>query len=165
MKCPKCGIDDKVKNGRAMGRQRYRCKGCRCNYTQSESRGKPKAMKRKALQLYLEGLGFASIGRFLGVSGVSVMRWIRSLAREVRELRSSEPIEHVPIMEVDEVWHYVKKKPKKYGSGSLMIVSEESLLIFSAEAGISSAPRSSGAELRKSLASITPPTISRPTKQ
>ena len=164
MECPHCQGDQKVKNGRVRNKQRYRCKACGCNYTQSEPRGKPKAMKRKALQLYLEGLGFASIGRFLGVSGVSVMRWMRSLAREVRELRNSEPTEVVSVIEIDEVWHYVKKKPKKHGSGSLMIATEESLLIFSAEAGTSSALKNSGIESKQSLANTTPRTTSQPTK-
>jgi hypothetical protein len=33
-------------------------------------------VKRQALQLYFEGLGFRSIGSFLGVSHVSVQKWI-----------------------------------------------------------------------------------------
>ena len=31
-KCPKCGKKEKVKNGFMKGKQRYKCKCCRCNY-------------------------------------------------------------------------------------------------------------------------------------
>ena len=37
-------------------------------------------IKRQAVELYLEGLGFRSIGRFLNVSHVAAYNWIRVLA-------------------------------------------------------------------------------------
>jgi DNA-binding NarL/FixJ family response regulator len=40
------------------------------------------SVKRQALQLYLEGLGFRSIGRFLGVSHVSVQKQKRILLKD-----------------------------------------------------------------------------------
>jgi transposase-like protein len=50
------------------------------NYSaEIKSTASPTSIKRQALQLYLEGLGFRSIGRFLGVSHVSVQKWIRKL--------------------------------------------------------------------------------------
>ncbi len=146
MKCPKCKEKDKVKNGRAHGKQRYKCKGCGCNYTQSKPPGKPKAMKRKALQLYLEGLGFSAIGRFLNVSDVSVMRWIRAIAKEVRELRQDTPVEAVKVMELDEMWHFVKKKQGGLGSGLLMIVKEDGPLHSSVEAVINLPQKNSGTD-------------------
>jgi transposase-like protein len=41
-------------------------------------------MKKLALHMYLEGLGFRAIGRLLGVSNVSVLNWIRSFGKEVK---------------------------------------------------------------------------------
>ncbi len=146
MKCPKCKSEKKVKNGQAHEKQRYKCKSCGCNYTKSRPRGKSKAIKRKALQLYLEGMGFAAIGRFLKVSDVSVMRWMRQIAREVRELRQTKGVKAVEIMELDEMWHYVKKKPGESGYGLLMIASEESPLRFTVEAVINLQHKSSGRE-------------------
>ena len=58
MNCPKCKSEKKIKNGVIKGIQPYKCKSC--DY--------PLSTKKKALQLYLEGLGFGSIGRLLGVS-------------------------------------------------------------------------------------------------
>jgi transposase-like protein len=65
MKCPKCLYDKSVKSGIIKGRQRYKCKACGFNYTvELKSTSKPKSLKKQALHLYLEGLGFRSIGRF-----------------------------------------------------------------------------------------------------
>jgi transposase len=47
-----------------------------------KSTAKPKSMKKQALHLYLEGLGFRSIGRLLGVSNVSVLNRIKSFGKE-----------------------------------------------------------------------------------
>lgn len=38
------------------------------------ARGMPMEMKRQALHLYLEGLGFRAIGHLLGVSNVAVLK-------------------------------------------------------------------------------------------
>ena len=41
-------------------------------------------MKKLALQLYLVGFGFRSIGRVLGVSNVTVLNWIRAFGEQNR---------------------------------------------------------------------------------
>ena len=87
MRCPKCLCEERVKSGIIKGRQRYKCKECKCNYTvELKSTAKPLSVKKQALHLYLEGLGFRSIGRFLGVSNVSVLNWIKSFGKEVEKL-------------------------------------------------------------------------------
>jgi hypothetical protein len=58
---------DYVKNGVVRGLQRYRCKGCGCNFTATKPRGKPPAMKALAVLLYAMGnASFGMIARFLG---------------------------------------------------------------------------------------------------
>jgi len=48
--------------------------------------------------LYLEGLGFRSIGRILGVSNVSVLKWIREFGQKAQELnRENQQIEMVEV--------------------------------------------------------------------
>lgn len=84
-------------------------------------------MKRLAALMYLEGLGFSSIGRILNVSDVAVFKWIRSLGEKVASLSPEKPTS-VEVMELDEMWHYVQKKLKNAGSGFLMIETERSLL-------------------------------------
>ena len=75
--CKRCGGTETHKNGMMNGKQRYRCKSCGFNFT-TGFRGKPIELRQRALQLYLEGLGFRAIGRILGVSNVTVLNWVRA---------------------------------------------------------------------------------------
>jgi transposase-like protein len=120
MNCSKCNCPNRVKSGIIKGRQRYKCKDCGCNYTvEIKSTAKSKSQKKQALHLYLEGLGFRSIGRFLGVSNVSVLNWIRSFGKNVQELQdASRPIE---VVEVDEMYSYIGSKKTTVGFGLLLI--------------------------------------------
>jgi transposase-like protein len=120
MNCPKCLCDKRVKSGFVKGIQRYKCKECGCNYTvELKSTAKPKFMKKQALHLYLEGLGFRSIGRFLGVSNVTVLNWIRSFGKEVQELNSES--QEIEMVEVDEMHSYIGSKKTIVGYGLLLI--------------------------------------------
>ena len=56
--CPKCSSEKYVKDGKVKGRQRYRCKSCGYRHT-VQHRGKSPEIKRQALEMYLEGLGFS----------------------------------------------------------------------------------------------------------
>jgi len=123
MKCPKCKSENKVKDGIIKGKQRYKCKDCIYRYT-VEERGKSKSLKKDALHLYLEGLDFRSIGRFLNVSHVSVFNWIKSFGKEVGEIRNDSPIE---IVELDEMHTYVQSKKAIVGYGLLLIDMEKDL--------------------------------------
>jgi transposase-like protein len=109
MNCPKCCCSDKVKSGKIKELQRYRCKSCGCNYTVAiKSSGYSDSYKQQALHLYLEGLGFRSIGRLLKVSNVSVLNWIRNFGNRVPELHSES--QKIDIVEVDELHTYVGQK-------------------------------------------------------
>ena len=124
MNCPKCSCEKSVKSGIIKGRQRYKCKECGCNYTvEFKSTAKPKSMKKQALHLYLEGLGFRSIGRFLGVSNVSVLNWIRSFGEEVQELASQS--QEIEMVEMDEMHSYIGTKKTIAGYGLLLIDMEK----------------------------------------
>ena len=59
MNCPKCFSEEYVKSGYTRGLQRYKCKGCGCNFTQSQKRGATLELRLQALKLYLEVLGFS----------------------------------------------------------------------------------------------------------
>jgi transposase-like protein len=120
MNCSKCHCSNSVKSGIIKGRQRYKCKACGCNYTvEIKSTAKPKSLKKQALHLYLEGLGFRSIGRFLGVSNVSVLNWIRDFGEKVQELKSDS--QQIEMVEVDEMHSYICSKKTIVGYGLLLI--------------------------------------------
>jgi len=108
----------------AAGRQRYKCHDCGYNYSvELKSTASPDSVKRQALQLYLEGLGFRSIGRYLGVSHVSVYNWIKKFGQELEDLKSENKIS---IVELDEMHTYIGNKKNIVGSGLLLIEMEKS---------------------------------------
>jgi transposase-like protein len=74
--------------------------------------------KRLALQMYLEGLGFNSIGRILHVSHVAVMNWVKRYGKQAEELRSEQEIK---IIEMDEMHSYIGSKKTISGFGLLLI--------------------------------------------
>jgi transposase-like protein len=124
MNCPKCNYSKSVKSGKIKDRQRYKCKECGCNYTvELKSTAKPKSQKKQALHLYLEGLGFRSIGRLLDVSNVSVLNWIRDFGKKVQDLHATS--QKIEMVEVDEMHSYIGSKKTTVGYGLLLIDMEK----------------------------------------
>jgi hypothetical protein len=116
-----------MKSGKIKNRQRYKCKLCGCNYTvEMKATAKPNSLKKQALHLYLEGLGFRSIGRILGVSNVSVLNWIRNFGEKIQELHSTS--QQIKMVEVDEMHSYVGSKKTTVGYGLLLIDMEKDTL-------------------------------------
>ena len=115
--CPKCCSQHCVKDGIVKGKQRYRCKACCYRHT-VRYRGVNPEVKRQALELYLEGLGFRSIGRFLKYSHVAVYNWIKGYGESIQKLRSSSGVE---VVEMDELHTYIGSKKITVGSGLLLI--------------------------------------------
>lgn len=125
--CPKCSETNFVKDGFVRKKQRYKCKKCNFRYTVRYKSGSASPeIKRQALHLYLEGLGFRSIGRILKYSNVSVLNWIRSFGKQVQAIKSEKKIYK---MEIDEMHTYVSKKTIN-GYGYLLIELEKSSLIL-----------------------------------
>lgn len=132
MECPRCQSISKVKNGVLNNIQCYKCKDCGCNYTRSYKYYQEKDKKRRfALSMYLEGLGFHSIARLLGVSHVSILNWIRKYGKELESIRNIRPCK---TMELDEIHSYVGNKKATDGFGLLLIETPENTLIWSWEA-------------------------------
>ena len=116
--CPKCRTEQTVKNGRHLGRQRYRCKLCGFQYTRVNPRGRPANEKAAAILLYTMGLSLNAIARIYKVSAQSVLRWVRNFAEKTYE--KPEPREAV-VVELDEMWHYLGSKKTNCGSGKLIV--------------------------------------------
>jgi transposase-like protein len=114
--CKSCGCSDVIKNGIVRGHQRYRCRECRYNFTQTARRGVPVALKSLALVLYgLCGVSMNKIGKMLGVSNVAVLKWVRKEAQGIKE---PSPKADSGVVMIDEMWHYVSGKKTKYGCGA-----------------------------------------------
>ena len=119
MNCPRCKSIKNVKDGIVKGKQRHKCKDCNYRFTvEQKSTAKSEKTKKQALQLYLEGLGFRSIGRFLSVSHVSVFQWIKKYGKQVDDIRSEEKIK---VVEIDEMHTYIGHKKTTIGYGYLLI--------------------------------------------
>ena len=119
--CPRCKSKDIWKSGFTKGRQRYECKECFYHFSQEKLKGFSVEIKAKAIQLYLEGLGLRAIGRFLGVSQVSIMNWVKSSG----ELVQMKPPDKVEVVECDEMCITLGQKNEKFGYGSVLVVSVE----------------------------------------
>ena len=120
LRCKRCGAEEHVRNGLMRGKQRHRCKGCGLNFTDTPPRGMPLAMKITAVLLYLSGLSMNRTAKLLGVSTPSVMTWIEQFAKLYAQ--KPEPEGRAVVVELDEMWHYLKKSGTSSGSGRLGIV-------------------------------------------
>jgi len=115
--CSKCEGVNCVKDGVVKGKQRYLCKACGYRHT-VRFRGKSPDLKRQALELYLEGLGFRSIGRFLKCSHVAVYHWIKAYGESIETIRSVSGVE---VIEMDEMHTSIGSKKTLAGYGLLLI--------------------------------------------
>src|ERR687894_1338230 len=120
LRCKGCGAEEHVKNGLMRGKQRYRCKACGLNVTDTPPRGMPLAMKVTAVLLYVSGLSMNRTAKILGVSTPTVMAWIERFAEVYAQ--KPEPEGRAVVVELDEMWHFLKKRPTSSGSGRLGIV-------------------------------------------
>jgi transposase-like protein len=119
LKCPKCGSTHSIKHGIVKNRQRYTCKECKYNYTVSKlGKELEKIYIIRSLQLYLEGLGFRSISRVIGISHVTIINWIKKYGKGLEFIRIERDKE--AIVEVDEIYSFVGSKKNEYGSGLLL---------------------------------------------
>ncbi len=113
--CKKCQSSKYVKSGHTRGLQRYKCKGCGCQFTETKRRGIHPALKSFAIVLYAYcGVSMGKIARLYNVSTVAVLKWIRAAALEAGPLNS---VSTSDIVMIDEMWHFVNGKKTKYGSG------------------------------------------------
>jgi transposase-like protein len=102
------------------GLQRYRCKGCGLNFTDTPPRGMPLRVKATAVLLYLSGLSMNRTAKLLGVSTPSVMAWIEQFAEAYAQ--KPEPEGRALVVELGEMWGTTSKKSLQAlgleGSGS-----------------------------------------------
>jgi len=120
LRCKGCGGEEHVKNGLMRGKQRYRCKACGLNFTDTPVRGMPLGLKATAVLLYVSGLSMNRTGKLLGVSTPTIQAWIEQFAKVYA--KKPAPGGQAVVIELDEMWHYVKKSRTSCGSGRLGIV-------------------------------------------
>ena len=115
--CKDCGSESYVKNGKVRGKQRYKCKACGNNFIVGDEREKV-SPEGKALAALLYGSGKSSYGfiaNLFNVTRPAVQKWIRNIASRLPEPKPDDDIQEVQI---DEMWHFIDQKNKKYGYGA-----------------------------------------------
>ena len=86
-------------------------------------------VRRIALEMYLEGLGFRAIGRILKISYGTVYQWIKEWGKVDLPHRKDE----IDIVELDEIHTYVSEKKPTVGYGLLSIDLENGLSLLSVD--------------------------------
>src|ERR1700761_7511806 len=108
LRCKGCGGGEHVKNGFMRGKQRYRCKACGLNFTDTPPRGMPLRIKVEAVLLYLSGPSMNRTAKLLGGSTPSVQAWTER-SGEVSP-KNPEREGGAVVVELDEMWHFLKKR-------------------------------------------------------
>src|SRR4051794_5179395 len=139
LRCKRCGSEEQVKNGLMRAKQRYRCKACGLNFTDTPARGKPLAMKATAVLLYVSGLSMNRTAKLLGVSTPTIQAWLEQFAAAYAQKPETEG--RAVVIELDEMWHSLKNNLSRSGSGKLGIVLQGSW--WTGNAGIVTRPPAS----------------------
>ena len=111
-----------VKNRCVNEKQRYKCKACNYQWTENTHRGRPVANQALAVFLYCHGLSMNAIAKILRASPSTILRWIRHFG--IQHAHPPEPQTDAVVLELDEMWHYLKKKAEtpphanRYGMAS-----------------------------------------------
>ena len=120
-KCSHCGSERFNKDGKAAGKQRYRCKECGKTFGGGVY---PPEQKAQALQFYMNNVGIRKIAFFNKVSHPVVLDWIKTAHKNLglkiaRQIKSAEVTPD--IIEMDEIYTYVKKNCKEPSYGLLTV--------------------------------------------
>src|SRR5215203_1532412 len=98
LRCKRCGSERQVKNGLMRGQQRYLCKECGLNFTNTPARGKPLALKAAAVLLSVSGLSMNRTAKLLGVSTPTIQAWLEPFASRIlpNGVREDDKQGHLP---------------------------------------------------------------------
>src|SRR3954465_14086990 len=115
LRCKGCGSEEHVKNGLMRGKQAYPCGACGLNFTDTPPRGMPLRIKVTAVLLHLSGLSLNRTAKLLGVAAAGVEAGIERCAEVYAQ--KPEPEGRAVVVELDEMWHFLKKSRTSSGSG------------------------------------------------
>ena len=89
-----------------------------CLYSHKASR-ETGSLKALAIALYGHGLSFRTIGSLFSVRSEAVRLWVETFASQ---LQLSTPTEALPVLELDEMWHFIQKKSTSSGYGKPLLI-------------------------------------------
>jgi len=130
LECKHCGSKNIRKNGTNRGIQRYYCKVCNRTFAPRNELYGAKA-KAMTLLMYLNNVGIRKCALFQGVSRQTISNWIEEAHEKYRDLLESCQIdsgEKADIIEMDEIYTFVKKRGKGQLFGLLILEGQSVLL-------------------------------------
>ena len=148
--CKFCTSKNLVKNGKPKNVQRYLCKDCLREQIEGDNRCiYSNEVKKAAVILYLEGVGFRGCARSLSkifntdISFQIVSHWINNAGSLVKseiakrkEEEISETKKELAVVELDELYAYIKKNLARIGKqeNGKGIIPEYGLLLIGTQA-------------------------------
>jgi len=114
--CKQCKSTQIVKNGMQDGVQRYKCKVCGSVFRGKEAKYSSD-FKLDAIMMYINSMGIRAIARVKKVHNSVISLWIKQMGTITKEsfiekIEEAEP-KDISILELDELFTYVKKKKIK----------------------------------------------------
>jgi len=99
-----------MKYGTARGKPRWRCRACWSQFTGTPAPRPKPAARQAAVTRYSRGLSLRATGQLLGTTAQSVLRWVCDYV----DALCPKPVPgSAPVVEIDELWHYVGFKANK----------------------------------------------------
>lgn len=102
-----------MKNGKHKGVQRYKCKDCGAVFRGREPKYSAE-FKLEAISMYINAMGIRAIGRVKKVHNSVISVWIKQMGEIIKKAFHEKMNEitdkDISILEVDELFTYVKKK-------------------------------------------------------
>jgi transposase-like protein len=90
------------------GSQRYRCMYCHRKYTpEPKPQGYPKSMRKRAMEMYVDGGNLRRIARHLKVAPRTVALWVTDLAEALPHTPLPEEVQEA---EMDEMFTFIGDK-------------------------------------------------------
>ena len=151
LKCKYCGssydnllrygyycINNNSDNKEIIKIQKYKCKCCNKVFSDKEDKryklDKYDINKRKmVITMYINNVGIRSIERILNVSNVLILNWIKNIGKNIENIinynkelykRKDNKKDKINILEMDELYSYVKKNKTKLKYGLLLLEKE-----------------------------------------
>lgn len=134
--CPFCGSHTVVvKNGIIVRRkkeevigehQRYLCKSCMKNFY-DDTTSPIEDKHRQALIMYLEGMNFSEIGKFLGVNHDTVRNWFNKYGIDLDAIQPLRNLRIREIKQIEEVYAIAINddtndyKPQSFNDGFIIL--------------------------------------------
>lgn len=119
MRCSHCDSEQTVKDGKnGSGSQRYKCKTCGKHFTpEPNDIGYSLAIRRQAVEMYVDGQNYHRTGRNLRVNHQSVANWVKTAAQKALDAPLPRPkVDEDTVVELDELFTFVETKKTKRSS-------------------------------------------------